>query len=125
MKDYIWVTADNKLIDIREMDSGHLFNILKMLYNHLARLGSLPEVWFSKEYDFFYKMWNQEPQQMINMMKLMIEEMEKRIKTGDLSGGRLFGYEIIRISLTGELHSKIIKTVKQLEERKEIHGQQI
>ena len=58
-------------------------------------------------------------------MKLMIGEMEKRIKTGDVSGGRLFGYEIIRISLTGEFSSKVNKTIKQLEERKQIHGQQI
>ena len=125
MKDYIWVTADNKEIDIREMKTGHLFNTLKMLYNHLARLSSLPEVWFSKEYNLFYDMWHKKPQKMINMMKLMIEEMEKRINKGDVYGGKLFGYEIMRISLTGEFSSQVNKTIKQLEERKQIHGQQV
>ena len=88
MKDYIWVTADNKEIDIREMKTRHLFNTLKMLYNHLARLSSLPEVWFSKEYNLFYDMWNKKPQKMINMMKLMIEEMESRVRSGRVNGGK-------------------------------------
>ena len=114
MKDYIWVTADNKLIDIREMESGHLFNILKMLYNHLARLSSLPEVWFSKEYDYFYNLWLDNPQEMIAVMKVMIDAMEIRAQEDRISDGKLFGFEVIRVSLTGELMRKINKEIKKL-----------
>ena len=106
---YIW--NDIPLVD---MESSHLFNTLKMLYNHLARLAGLPEVWFSKEYDYFYNLWLDNPQEMIAVMKVMIEEMEIRVQEDRISDGKLFGFEVIRVSLTGELMRKINKEIKKL-----------
>ena len=108
-EDYIW--NETPLVDMR---SGHLFNTLKMLYNHLARLTGLPEIWFTKEYNLFYELWMENPQEMIDVMKVMIEEMEVRIHDNRISSGKLYGFEMIRISLTGELINKINKEVKKL-----------
>ena len=76
---YIWNN-----IPIEDMKTPHLFNTLKMLYNHLARLTGLSEIWFYKEYDYFFKLWIEDPQEMIDIMRVMIEEMEIRIKDNNI-----------------------------------------
>ena len=106
---YIWNN-----IPIEDMKTPHLFNTLKMLYNHLARLTGLSEIWFYKEYDYFFKLWIEDPQEMIDIMRVMIEEMEIRIKDNNINSGVLFGYEIIRVTLTGEILSKVNKEMNKL-----------
>ena len=45
-----WVTAGGERLVIGEMDTKHLFNSMKMLFNHLAEAWGGHPVWFQKRY---------------------------------------------------------------------------
>jgi hypothetical protein len=45
-----WRTMKNEILTIDEMKSSHIFNSLKMLYNHLAEIYNKPTYWFKKRY---------------------------------------------------------------------------
>jgi len=50
-----WVTMERKTLTLQEMETSHIFNSLKMLYNHLAVVYQVPTVWFNKQYSNLFK----------------------------------------------------------------------
>lgn len=46
----IWVTATGKRIPITQMGTTHLFNAMKMVFNHLAETYGGEPVWFQHKY---------------------------------------------------------------------------
>ncbi len=50
IEDFKWHTNDGKILSIDEMETRHIFNCLKMHYNHIAELYGLPTIWFTHKY---------------------------------------------------------------------------
>lgn len=45
-----WVTKDRQVFLLHEMNTSHIFNSMKMLYNHLATIYDMPTFWFNQKY---------------------------------------------------------------------------
>lgn len=50
IEDLIWTTAEGQAIRLGDMNTGHLFNSMKMLFNHLASVHGGQPVWFTHVY---------------------------------------------------------------------------
>lgn len=73
-----WNTMDGFTLSVEEMDTGHLFNSLKMLYNHFAREYGLETVWFKQRYyDIAYQVHHL-PEVTLQTMLAMGTELVKR-----------------------------------------------
>ena len=104
--DYMWKSKDKGFIHLDNMDTNHIFNCLKMLYNHIANMIGAPRVMFTKEYEDLYKNWLESPDVIIDYMKAFIITIEKR---QDLHGPNNLGYHMIKeiLSSKSEYHEQI------------------
>ena len=82
------------------MKTSHLFNSVKMIYNHMAQLIGFPTFWFNKEYEKWNEIWINEPEQTLESLKIMIEEL-------------LDKYHV------DEFDDLLIKIIKHMKEQKE------
>lgn len=57
-----WQTADGRVMRIVDMDTKHLFNSMKMLFNHLAQLWGGRPVWFERKYGEAFDLARNEPE---------------------------------------------------------------
>lgn len=81
-KEWRWKTAIKQYLTLQQMETDHIFNSMKMLYNHLADELGEETVWFSQEYVGFSLMAVESPDWMAFHILLFIKEIESR---GDLS----------------------------------------
>jgi hypothetical protein len=51
----IWVTQFQGSLAITEMETSHLFNSMKMIYNHFAEQTGMETVWFQHRYQNLFK----------------------------------------------------------------------
>ena len=72
----LWRTMNGEILNIREMKTGHLFNSVKMIYNHMAELIGFPTFWFSNKYESHTKRWIEDPEAQLNTLKEMVEELD-------------------------------------------------
>ena len=55
VRDLLWCCMDGRVLPIGDMDTRHLFNAMKMLFNHIAEAhGGIP-VWFTKTYEDYQR----------------------------------------------------------------------
>ena len=95
----IWnAVTGSKGRSIEEMATSHLFNCLKMMYNHLAIIVGVPRIMFSKEHPQLYEYWKKDPKSMIKWMKIFIVEIDDR---KDLRGPSNTAYTFIKEMLKG------------------------
>ena len=81
-QNFKWHTQDGRILSLDEMDTKHIFNSMKMYYNHIARQVGLPEIWFIHEYDDHYIRLHRIPEAYVKVIVIFIHEIETR---GDLS----------------------------------------
>jgi hypothetical protein len=75
---FIWSTMDGTHLRIYQMETSHIFNCAKLLYNHLADAYGLPTVWFKKRYADFAERAREIPDRELYSMLCFIKEIEKR-----------------------------------------------
>lgn len=74
----IWTTAQGVKIPITEMKTSHLFNAMKMTFNHLATLHGGQPVWFQHQYTDYLQKSKDDPYRLAQMVLLMLAEIETR-----------------------------------------------
>ena len=67
----------------------------------MAQLIGFPTFWFNKEYEKWNKVWIKEPEQTLEYLKIMIEELETRT---DWDENQKSTYMKIRLTLSGGFH---------------------
>ena len=55
-ENFRWRIQDGRTLTIDEMETGHIFNSMKMIFNHLAEGHGGEPIWFQKKY-INYKDW--------------------------------------------------------------------
>ena len=100
-KGLFWRTMEGYILHTSQMETSHLFNSVKMIYNHMAQLIGFPTFWFNKEYEKWNKVWIKEPEQTLEYLKIMIEELETRT---DWDENQKSTYMKIRLTLSGVFH---------------------
>ena len=99
-----WRTMENKIIHSSEMETSHLFNSVKMIYNHLAELIGFPTFWYTKKYEGYVQKWIQQPEQTMETLKSLIIELEDRT---DWDSNQKDTYLRIRQTLSGGFHKTV------------------
>lgn len=79
--DFRWQTMKGKILTLQEMSTGHIFNAMKMIYNHLANSMELPTIWFVHQCPDYHIKAKTIPSKIAKTMLLFIYEIEK---CGDL-----------------------------------------
>lgn len=74
----VWTTAEGQRIPIRLMETSHLFNAMKMTFNHLAAMHGGEPVWFTREYCDFTTAAITGPQRLARIVVAMLAELETR-----------------------------------------------
>ena len=77
-----WTTSYGETLTLDEMDTKHIFNCMKMIWNHLAAENKLPTFWFTHVYREYEYMARKMPKKLIQQLLLFIYVIEER---GDLS----------------------------------------
>ena len=47
---FLWVTKKRQVLRLGQMKTSHIFNSMKLLYNHLAKEYGMPTFWFRQQY---------------------------------------------------------------------------
>lgn len=74
----IWTTAQGEQIPITEMKTSHLFNAMKMTFNHLAETHGGQPVWFQHKYCDYTQKSKDDPERLAQMVLLMLAEIGTR-----------------------------------------------
>jgi hypothetical protein len=99
---------DGRVLTLDEMETKHVFNSMKMCFNHLARhWGGVP-VWFQKEYRDYHKKAMSDPKCLARLVVGFIIEIERR---GDLPEQYQKPYADILQQVTG---TRFLKEGKEL-----------
>tara|TARA_R100000742_G_C4256720_1_gene74586 strand:+ start:444 stop:875 length:432 start_codon:yes stop_codon:yes gene_type:complete len=104
------VTADGTVLQAEDMETSHLFNCIKMWYNHLAVLVGFQDIWFRKKKAHVFHTWETDPQKGIEILKWYMMEFEKR---ADVENNYLEKYCLMRNFLTGKVHNKIVEEMEK------------
>ena len=103
VKPMIWVTAQGERIPITKMETTHLFNAMKMVFNHLAEAhGGMP-VWFVRQYGDVARAAEIAPHVMAEMCAKMLAELDRR---NDLPENYCLPLEQIRGQITNRRLNK-------------------
>tara|TARA_R100000781_G_scaffold22286_1_gene16577 strand:+ start:1184 stop:1618 length:435 start_codon:yes stop_codon:yes gene_type:complete len=108
--DFTHITADGTTLKADEMETKHLFNCIKMWYNHLAVIVGFQDIWFGKKKAHIFHTWENEPQKGIDILKRYMYEFEKR---DDKEPQALEKYCLMKNFLTGRVHHEIEKKMKE------------
>ena len=107
---FIHVTAEGTILQADEMETSHVFNRIKMWYNHLAVLVGFQEIWFRKKKAHIFHTWQTDPQKGMDILKGYMLEFESR---DNIEDRHLEKYCLIRNFLTGKVHSKIMEEMEK------------
>ena len=100
-KGLIWRTMQNELIHTSQMETSHLFNSVKMMYNHMAELIGFPTFWFNNKYGAWTDRLINKPEESLDALKTLVLELEDRT---DWNENQKNTYMKIRLTLSGEFH---------------------
>ena len=103
-KGLVWRTMQNELIHTSQMETSHLFNSVKMMYNHMAELIGFPTFWFNKKYGAWTDRWINKPEESLNALKTLVLELEDRT---DWDSNQKDTYLRIRQTLSGGFHKTV------------------
>jgi hypothetical protein len=76
-----WKTIEGKILKLHEMETSHIFNSMKMIFNHLAEANGGKPVNFANKYSLYKILAKTEINKLAAQVMLFIEEIERR---GDL-----------------------------------------
>jgi len=104
------INSDGTTLENKEMETGHLFNCIKMWYNHLAVIVGFQEIWFNKKNSRIFHTWQTEPQKGIDILKKYMYEFEKR---KDVNNNINQKYCLMKNFLTGRIHYELEKKMRE------------
>ena len=108
-----WRTMEGKRTNTVEMTTGHLFNCVKMHYNHFAELINLPTYAFTIKYDYSFDNWKYRPKETLDQLKRLVIELEDRTDWLSIDNGdwQLETYKLIKKAIENE---DAIKSIKKM-----------
>ena len=107
-----WRTMEGDVLTLDEMDTKHLFNSLKMIYNHLAARHGKETVWFNNIYSDYLDAAVVIPEKLALDIIVFYQEIENR---NDLPEKYWEAYE----KIIEQLQTWGIKKISSQKERKE------
>ena len=110
-QEFIHIMADGTTLKADEMETSHIFNCIKMWYNHLAVIVGFQDIWFGKKKAHIFHTWETDPQKGIEILKRYMIEFETR---DDIQDRHLEKYCLMRNFLTGKVHSKIMEEMEKM-----------
>jgi hypothetical protein len=109
-----WQTMQGQVLTLDQMSDRHLFNCLKMLYNHVAEQYGLPTVWFNHKYEGYVARAQLIPKELALQMCVFIHSIEVR---GTLPQKYWEPYQQILMALqnlkVAKLESKLLPVAKE------------
>lgn len=93
-----WNTMQGEVLYLHEMETSHIFNSMKMIFNHVAEVYGGETVWFIKKYYNYIEKAKEEPERLVKLVALFCWEIERR---GDLPDKYRTPYENIVRQLLG------------------------
>lgn len=113
-----WRTAEGEVLTLQEMDTKHIFNSMKMCFNHLAeQFGGRP-VWFNRQYGDYQRMAEEMPDLLAAITVFFVEEIERR---KDLPEKYKHPYQQIVAQIKGNLLGSGMR-LRLLEMREEVNS---
>lgn len=91
-----WKTREGHVLSLEQMSTRHIFNAMKMLYNHLAHQHNGRTVWYQHTYCDKLLEARRSPRGMASTVVLFIDEIEQR---GDLPDKYVAPYLEILVSI--------------------------
>jgi hypothetical protein len=73
-----WKCMDGRVITLAEMETKHIFNSMKMIFNHLAEAHGGEPVWFIKRYRDYERRCAESPLAQAEVIVLFLLEIERR-----------------------------------------------
>ena len=80
---FVWTDQKGQRYHLTEMNTSHIFNSLKMLYNHTAKLHGKPTVWFFHEYSGGYQYIKRHIIRTLKVMLAFVYMIESRQDLND------------------------------------------
>lgn len=77
-EDFLWNTMEGECVSIDEMDTKHIFNCFKMIFNHLAETYNLPTVWHQHRYGEYLVRAVEAPEDLVIQLQFFYLEIERR-----------------------------------------------
>lgn len=74
----IWTTAEGERMPITAMATSHLFNAMKMVFNHIADVWGGEPVWFNHQYSDYTTAALTGPHRLAQVVFTMLEELDRR-----------------------------------------------
>lgn len=78
---FLWRTMEGETLALSEMETSHVFNCMKMVFNHLAKVWGGRPVWFTKEYGDYTEGAARDPARLAGLVVFFMAEI---IRRGDL-----------------------------------------
>lgn len=75
---FLWQTMEGEVLSIDQMKTGHIFNSMKMLFNHLAAEWGGKPIWFRQEYTDYREKAKGSPSYIACLIVFFISEIERR-----------------------------------------------
>jgi hypothetical protein len=90
-----WTTKEGERLAITEMDTEHLFNAMKMCFNHLAEAHGGQPVWFTKRYEGGAgALARYNPQLLASFVLVMMAELDTRTDLPKSYAGALAAMQV-------------------------------
>lgn len=102
---FLWRTMEGEVLTLAEMETKHIFNSMKMVFNHLAEEFGADPVWFVHTYRDYQHRANHDPDALAYQVLTFIAEIEAR---GDLPEKYRVPYLLITEQVFGPMKFKRI-----------------
>lgn len=93
LRSFRWKCMDGRVLTLEEMKTKHIFNSMKMVFNHLAEAHGGEPVWFERHYEIYEEMCERFPQAQAELVVFFLAEIERR---GDLPAFYNEPYRLIK-----------------------------
>lgn len=79
--EFRWTTMEGETLSVHEMETRHIFNSMKMIFNHIAHVYGGKPVWFQKFYDAYEERARRDPKKLARQVAMFCWVIQQR---GDL-----------------------------------------
>lgn len=107
-RDLLWTTMEGETLSIRDMDTKHCFNSMKMLFNHIAEMWGGQPVWFQQKYPDTSAAAVSAPKHLAMYVCAFIREIDRR---GDLPLKYREPYALIKRQVEGPKQGELPRRV--------------
>ena len=95
---FLWRTMDGRTLTLAQMETKHIFNSMKMIFNHIAEAHGGHPVWFTKKYSDYARDCRTNPKTHAETVAFFIFEIDRR---GDLPEKYQLAYQDIKNQIVG------------------------